>query len=143
MIKKALRINILNEKTIWVPYTENTTISDIKGLVDPEKLELESQSEVKKMTTLLFNGVAMNDTEKVEKRIQPGDILDLQFKLASSLPAEYVTHDKQRSLDMMFALYSAKISKDNSLLKKVKDELSALGKSNYGYSDVVKLFDEI
>jgi hypothetical protein len=95
------------------------------------------------MTTLLFNGVAVNDTEKVEKRLKPGDILDLQFKLASSLPAEYVTHDKQRSLDMMFALYSAKISKDNSLLNKVKDELSALGKSNYGYSDVVKLFDEI
>jgi len=46
------------------------------------------------MVMLLFKGVALSDNEIIDKRIQPGDILDLQFKLASSLPPEYVTRDK-------------------------------------------------
>lgn len=95
------------------------------------------------MVMLLFKGVALSDNEIIDKRIQPGDILDLQFKLASSLPPEYVTRDKQRALDLIFVLYSAKISKDEKLKKKVLDELTAFGKTKTGFSDIEAMFSEL
>ena len=75
--------------------------------------------------------------------LKPGDVVDLQYKLASSLPAEFVTRDKQRCLDMMFTIYSAKISQDNALMKTVRAELESMGKNKTGYSGIQEMFQAI
>jgi len=100
-------MNILNEEVLWFEYDESTTLKDIKSKIQPGQLELDPQDDVPNMIMLLFKGVALIDSDVIIKKLQPGDILDLQFKLSNNREAEFVTYDKQLALDMMFVLYSS------------------------------------
>ena len=54
-------------------------------------------------------------------------MVDIQFKLSVNREAEFVTYDKQQSLDMMFVIYSAQKNQDSITLEQVREEMQQLG----------------
>ena len=55
---------------------------------------------------LLFKQINCNDDEVILNKMQPGDVIDLQFKTSLNREADFVSHDKQMALDMMFVIFS-------------------------------------
>ena len=62
-LNKVLRINIVNEKIVWIGYEATSTFSDIKAKIKPEQIELDENEDVTNFIILLFKGVALNDKQ--------------------------------------------------------------------------------
>ena len=48
----------------------------------------------------------VNNDMEIKKLVEPGDVLNIQFKINLDRDLEYVVHDKQMALDMMFQINS-------------------------------------
>ena len=96
-LKHVLRFNILNQKVVWVPYTKTSTISDLKKELKHEDFDLPNPQDLKDLNAsimVVFEQINISDSEVVCKKFNPGDQIDVQFKLNLNREAEYVTHDK-------------------------------------------------
>ena len=90
---------------------------------------------------LLFKQMNLNSNESVCKKLQPGDTIDLQYKLSLNRDQEFVIYDKQMALDMMFVVYSNFVQ-EPATLDKVRDEMHALGSSHAQWQMLETLFEQ-
>ena len=58
---------------------------------------------------ITYKGKLLNNKYLINGICEPGDILDAQIKINHNRSLDYVTHDKQNVLDLMYSVYSNQI----------------------------------
>ena len=91
------------------------------------------------MILLLFKRKNLSDDLLISKNQQPGDLLELQYKLSLNKEKEFVVKDKQLALDLKFVLQSL----EPCDILKVRDEMFAFGKHHTQWQLLEELFSKV
>lgn len=92
------------------------------------------------MILVTHKGKLLKDTDLIKGKIEAGDIIDVQIKINPSRSLEYVTHDKQNVLDLMYTVYCNTIQEDEEIkMSEIIKELKDLSESQTGFKEVEDL----
>jgi hypothetical protein len=79
-LKAVLRVNVINNKTLWIPYDHTSRIIDVKKSIKYTDINLESAEDIKDIAgsiLLLFNHKNINDDVLICQNFIAGDLIDL------------------------------------------------------------------
>jgi sulfur carrier protein ThiS len=111
-IVDAVRVNVLNEHIKWLRVAEIPTVADLKKMVEIEET----------IVVVTYRGRLLKDSDRIQGVIEYGDILDVQIKVNFNRSLEYVSHDKQNILDLIFSVWSNSAPKEGKEAQEITME---------------------